>query len=54
MVTMNMSLYDPPGNISGRHPQSLDANLAVTIRSMKYVGKPAGGNVILVGVEFVD
>lgn len=51
MATINASLYHLPRDISGRHPQSLDANLAVTIRPVKYIGKSAGGNVVLVDVE---
>ena len=54
LAKMNMSLFDLPGNISGRHPQSLDANLAAIILSVKYVRKPTGGSVILVGFEFID
>ena len=54
MAAMNMSLRDPSGNISGRHPQSLDANLLAIIRPAKYVGKPAGCNGVLVSVEFAD
>lgn len=54
MTAMNTSLCDHLVTTGGRHPQSLDTNLATTIRSLKYVGGPAGGKVGRVDVEQVD
>lgn len=48
---VNVSLCNIPEVTRGSHPQPLDANLEATICSLKHVGKPTGGNVVLVGAE---
>ena len=47
-------LCDLLGTAGRRHPQPLDANLEAAIHSLKHVGKPTRGNVVLVDVELAD